>query len=253
MANVNVTLYDKAGNHLFPASVGTQIAVNNAQGQASNVDAEIVALRTAVNDIVSGTGLVFKGSLTADNGLPTEGYKAGWQYVVGEAGTYAGQVCEEGDMVVCIHSYEAPETPPETPAVVNADWAVIQKNIDGAVTGPAQAAAQHVATFADASGKTLADSGFTIGASVPADAKFTDTTYAAATDKADGLLTKEGFVKLNNLTQGITSVVAGAGIAVAVEGTEVTVSEQFVDTAIVSNLDDVPANLRDGGLVILKA
>lgn len=242
MANINVTLYDKQGNALQPKSIASQIEINDAKGTASNVDAEIVALRASINEIISGDGLVFKGKLTADAGLPTEGYKAGWQYVVGEAGTYAGQVCEDGDMVVCIATYVAD-------TASNADWAVVQKNIDGAVTGPASATALNVAVFADASGKTLKDGGIAI----PADAKFTDTTYTAATATADGLLTKEGFTKLEGLVQGVTSVKAGTGVEVAVNGTEVTVSEQFVDTAIVSDLADVPANLRDGGLVILKA
>lgn len=314
MANVNVTLYDKQGNTLQPASVAAQITVNNAAGKASNVDAEITNLRSQISNIVSGEGLAFKGKLTAENGLPVADYKAGWQYVVGEAGTYAGQVCEVGDMLVCINSYVAPEPPAEgeeapEPTVNNADWSVLQVNLVGAVTGPDKAVAQHVAAFADTSGKTILDTGFTIGVSVPADAKFTDTTYELATAQKDGLLAKGDFTKLqnafvkgtdtaDNLTDGKTKVVmtaaerqklagvaegaevnqnalakvavgdktitadskqdtltfaAGAGITLSAEGKTVTVAETYVDSCIVTDLKNVPSNLRDGGLVILKA
>lgn len=40
----------------------------------------------------------------------------------------------------------------------------------------------------------------TLGASVPSDAKFTDTTYGVATTSANGLMSKEDKVKLNNLS-----------------------------------------------------
>jgi hypothetical protein len=56
----------------------------------------------------------------------------------------------------------------------DADWAVIQANIDGAVTGPVSSVANHIAVFDGATGKVVKDSGFTIETSVPAGAIFTD-------------------------------------------------------------------------------
>ena len=56
--------------------------------------------------------------------------------------------------------------------VNDAHWTVSQTNIDGAVTGPAASTDAHVAVFDGASGKVVKDSGFTLGASVPADAVF---------------------------------------------------------------------------------
>lgn len=44
----------------------------------------------------------------------------------------------------------------------------------------------------------------------------------------------------------------GDGIRATVSGTTVTVDENYIDSCIVSSLDDVPANLRNGGLIILK-
>lgn len=60
-------------------------------------------------------------------------------------------------------------------AVINADWTVVQTNIDGAVTGPTSAANDHVVTFSGTTGKIVKDSGKTLGVSVPANAVFTDT------------------------------------------------------------------------------
>lgn len=319
---LNTKLYGKNGEtqtQLNPETVAAQVIINDAAGVGSNVEAEIEKLRTDVAALING-GVVFKGALTVTSGLPTVSYKAGWQYIVQDAGTYAGKVCEAGDFIVCVKNYASG-------SASNSDWAVLQVNIVGAVTGPANSVANHVAAFDGTSGKIIKDSGYTIGKSVPADAEFTDTTYAPATSAADGLMTAAQFTKLggieagadktdrdnvaaagafikatdtadgisdgttkvmmtatertklNGITAGaevnqnaISKVVvgsstitatgktdsltlaAGTGIKLAAAPTDkkVTISEAYVDSCIVSNLDDVPANLRDGGLIILK-
>ena len=48
------------------------------------------------------------------------------------------------------------------------------------VSGPASAVSGQIAVFDGTTGKVIKDSGFTIATSVPANAKFTDTTYTAA-------------------------------------------------------------------------
>lgn len=53
-------------------------------------------------------------------------YKIGWTYKVVEDGTYAGQVCQIGDMLIAIADY--------ADSFKNEDWTVVQTNIDGAVT-----------------------------------------------------------------------------------------------------------------------
>lgn len=86
----------------------------------------------------------------------------------------------------------------------NDDWTVIQSNIVGAVTGPDTVIAGHVATFNGTSGRIIQDSGFSIASSVPANARFTDTTYAAATTSADGLMTASDKAKLNGIAAALT-------------------------------------------------
>lgn len=319
---LNTKLYGKNGEtqtQLNPETVAAQVIINDAAGEGSNVEAEIEKLRTDVAALING-GVVFKGALTTTSGLPTVSYKAGWQYIVQDAGTYAGKVCEAGDFVVCVKNYASG-------SASNSDWAVLQVNIVGAVTGPANSVANHVAAFDGTSGKIIKDSGYTIGKSVPADAEFTDTTYAPATSAADGLMTAAQFTKLGGIeagadktdrdnvaaagafikatdtadsitegntkklmtsaertklngitagaevnqnaiskvTVGSTTITAtgktdtlkleagtGISLAAATADKKVTISEAYVDSCIVSNLDDVPANLRDGGLIILK-
>lgn len=68
--------------------------------------------------------LIFKGTLgISDDGatvlvLPDE-HEEGWTYLVVTAGTYAGQLCEKGDFVICVSSGEAAS---------DLDWTVVQGN-----------------------------------------------------------------------------------------------------------------------------
>lgn len=318
---VKTQLYSHEGNAntpLAPNTLADAVAMNDVNGGASTVEAEIVALRQAVEAAV-GKGQHFRGVVNSTSGLPTVNYKAGWLYSVQEAGTYAGNTCEVGDLIICIKDYASG-------SAANSDWAVLQANLDGAVTGPASSVAAHVVVFDGTSGKRIKDSGFTIAASVPANAKFTDTTYNAATDAADGLLTaalhkklvgietgadktdadnvkaagafmtasntaddiadgtkkvvmtsaertkltgiatgaevnQNAFAKVKVGTTTITAaakqdtleIEAGEGVTITASGKKVTIKETYVDSCVVSSLDNVPANLRNGGLVILKS
>ena len=307
-----------ANTPLAPETLAQAVHINDVEGNESTVEAEIIALRKAVEAAVS-KGQHFQGVVNSTAGLPTLNYKAGWLYAVQEAGTYAGNVCEVGDLIICIRDYASG-------SASDSDWQVMQANLDGAVTGPSSSVSAHVVVFSGTSGKRIIDSGFTIGCSVPADAKFTDTTYLAATDEADGLMTAALHKKLSNvedgadktdtenvsaagayikatdtadsLKDGTSNVVmtkterdklaavaegaevnqnafakvvvgtetitatdkqdtleieAGEGVTLSVSGKKVTIKETYIDTCAVSNLDDVPSNLRNGGLVVLKA
>lgn len=98
----------------------------------------------------------------------------------------------------------------EGTSVVNADWTVVQSNIDGAVTGPSSSVDAHVAVFNGATGKIIKDSGFTIGKSVPSNAVFTDTD------------TKVTSVSNHYVPSGGTAATETAGSAVAYGGKVIT-------------------------------
>ena len=108
----------------------------------SEIDTKLNALLGA-ND-----ALVFKGIIDGEHPLPTTGYEVGHTYRVNAAGTYAGQKCEQGDLIICIADALSTSTP---------HWTVAQTNIDGAVIGPNTSTANAVSTFADATGKVIKD------------------------------------------------------------------------------------------------
>jgi hypothetical protein len=130
--------------------------------------------------IVSIQAMQFKGVANSASDLDADALP-GWTYRAGTAFTLGGEEIEVGDMIICT---AAATTDP----VAAAQWAVIQNNIDGAVVGPSTSVDGQIAIFDGATGKVLADSGFTIATSVPADAVFTDTTYDVFDDTTDGLV-----------------------------------------------------------------
>lgn len=150
---------------------------NTAQIATTEFVQALINSKIAAADAMIYKGTIGKGGTAT--ALPAT-HSVGWTYKVVTAGTYAGATCEVGDMIVCLNNGTTDN---------NDDWSVVQTNIDGAVTGPASAVTNHVAVFDGTTGKVIKDSGFTIGISVPSNAKFTDTTYTVmkgATSNAAG-------------------------------------------------------------------
>ena len=56
---------------------------------------------------------------------------------------------------------------------------------------------------------------YSLAKSVPADAKFTDTTYSAATQSASGLMSAADKIKLDGLTPGQITISAGSGFTIS--------------------------------------
>lgn len=138
------------------ATVLSAVAVTDDDKDTRNAKQYIDDLVKATSDAmrfmgVIGTGGAITSTLdeTKDKNITTlTGYKIGWSFKVGEAGTYQGQTCEVGDMLIVIGE-----------AGTEADWYVLQANIDGAVTGPVSATDQVMAMFDGETGKVIADSG----------------------------------------------------------------------------------------------
>lgn len=91
-----------------------------------------------------------------DNTIPTTDYKAGQMWRVSVAGTYVGQKCEPGDLIICLKDY-AEE------GASNDDFLVVQANIDGAVTSSTSASTDgNIVVFDGITGKIIKDSSVTI-------------------------------------------------------------------------------------------
>lgn len=84
-------------------------------------------IKAYVDAIISASqGIVYKGTINSVNDIPTT-YDVGWLYMIGTAGTYVGQKCEVGDLMIAVVARTGTGNQ-------NSDWDVIQTNIEGAIT-----------------------------------------------------------------------------------------------------------------------
>lgn len=90
--------------------------------------------------------------------------------------TVSGVNVEAGDMIIVKASIASGATFTDS----NVD--VVQKNLDGAVTGPSTATANHVAVFDGNTGKVIKDGAYTLAANVPSTALFTDANVLQTSD-----------------------------------------------------------------------
>lgn len=203
------------GTPTAPTALST---VNNTQIATTAFVHNLVSSSIAAND-----AMIFKGVINRNTDLPAT-HELGWTYKIGTTGTYAGNVCEVGDMIICVTSGTAAN---------NAHWTVVQANVDGAVTGPTASTVGHVATFNSATGKVIKDSGYTIATSVPANAKFTDTTYSNATTTTPGLMSASDKVKVD---AAVTNIKIASGTNINAVGTpSVTATKNGAETTLTFN------------------
>lgn len=125
------------------------------EGNAVIDDTIILATMNDVSNLVAANdAMVFKGTIgdTSDSpsitALPNDA-KVGWTYKVVTKGTYAGHICEIGDLLICTEE-------------TNHTWTVAQSNIDGAVTGPTTSAINNIPVFSNTNGNIIKDSGTSI-------------------------------------------------------------------------------------------
>lgn len=112
---------------------------------------------------------------STDNPLPSTGYKAGQMWRVTAEGIYAGTTCEIGDLIICLKDYVED-------SAGNADFMVVQGNIDGAVTGADSSTDGHIVVFNGATGKVIKDSNVAIASLNDAIAKAHDHTNKTQLD-----------------------------------------------------------------------
>lgn len=201
--------------HAIEITAGKGIKV--AKDPVDNLE---LTTKQYVDKILSANdAMIFKGILDNTHNLP-DTHETGWTYRVNKAGTYAGKICEIGDLIICVT---------DGLSANDSHWTVAQTNIDGAVIGPESINTSNtVAIFNGTNGRIIKNSGFTIGKSVPSNAVFTDTHYTthlyAGTGTAQNAATTNGNTKLtvadnttvrNNVTikgSGATTVVSdGSG------------------------------------------
>lgn len=152
----NGQLHIRNGEKLIrinPESIGAQVKLTAQNGVTqADAQAELEAVHAKIDGLLtSADAMQFKGVVNAEGDLPTT-YEPGWTWKVASAGSYKGNTCEVGDMIVAVVSRSGTGNE-------NSDFSVIQSNIDGAVTGPASAVGDDLAAFDGATGKVVKDSG----------------------------------------------------------------------------------------------
>lgn len=119
------------------------------------VGSDEVAVKSYVDGLISNLVSSAPGVVDGDHPLPVDGYKAGQTWRVALAGTYAGQKCEVGDLIICIKDFNTQTN--------NSDFMVVQANVDGAVTSTATTSTVgEIVVFNAATGKVIKGSGVNI-------------------------------------------------------------------------------------------
>jgi hypothetical protein len=139
-----------------PTFTGTPSAPTAAAGTNTTQIATTAFVNNAVGaGFAANDAMLFKGTIGTGGtvtALPNT-HSIGWTYRVITAGTYAGQSCEIGDLIICIA---------DGTAANNAHWTVAQGNISNmstVVAGPSSATSGNFPVFDGTTGKKIKDSG----------------------------------------------------------------------------------------------
>lgn len=115
---------DSATNATNALNATNATNATNADKATKDGDGNVIKNTYATKSEISAltSALVYKNTVNKSSDLPTTNVKVGDVYVVATAGMYAGQICENGDMIIAKVGGNTPE------------WTIVQTNIDGAIT-----------------------------------------------------------------------------------------------------------------------
>ena len=232
----NLVIEDVTGITNRPWSISiTGMADGATKDGEGHVISTYYATNTRVNELLAAAdALIFKGVLDSsqaydDDGrkvyrsLPTNGYSAGWTYKVNHDDTYAGYVCEVGDLVIAIN-----DGPVSGVEVRPQDWTVVQANLESAITGTGNLVTpKSFAIFEGSSGKTVRDTGIYLVS--------LDHTDALAGVNRVGWL--DGFAILGQTFTQASDLVSGVAnqMAFGDSGPQIQFTDEDVTGAIIYN------------------
>ena len=150
------TMGEKIDN--VETALGTKAPIENPIFSGTvKVGEDEVALKTYVDGLFANLEerCAIPSIVDSTNPIPAD-YKAGESYRVAEAGTYVGVECEVGDLILVIKDYVAG-------TASDADFMVLQANIDGAVTSTADVTTiGEIVVFDSVTGRVIKGSGVQI-------------------------------------------------------------------------------------------
>lgn len=227
-------------------AVATKAPIENPVFSGTvKVGEEEVALKSYVDGLFANLeeSCATPAVVNTDNPIPAD-YKAGQTYRVAEAGVYAGVECEVGDLILVIKDY-AVDT------ASDADFMVLQANIDGAVTSTADATTVgEIVVFDAVTGKVIKGSGVQIASLNEAIAKAHEHANKDQLDTYDKTQAEllaaakteaEGLVAALETTMG-DALANKADKATTLEGYGIT--DAYNKTEIDNNLKTITDNLN---------
>lgn len=223
-----------------------------------------------VDRLIAGLNDFTVGVVDSSTPLPATDYKVGQTFRVAEAGTYAGQQCEVGDLIIVISDYADSQK--------DTDFLVVQANVSGAVTGPDASTDANIVVFDGITGKKIKDSSVTLASLQDAIAKahehtnktvldsytktetellqevdskiessLTEGGYVTDTDLADYVLQETYDTKMGQIDSSISTIQSNLNTKITAADLEERVGDipaettikQYVDTAVGSGGADV--------------
>lgn len=153
--NGNIPTWNGTTGDALNSGYGVETTLTGGTSSIPRAD----AVKNYIDALLSANdAMIFKGTvgtggtvtITDFNALVV--YNAGWTYKVITAGTIKGHACEVGDMLIA--------TVDRASGGINADWTVVQSNIDGAVIGPISATDNNFPLFDGSTGKLIKNSSY---------------------------------------------------------------------------------------------
>lgn len=262
-----------AGTSSFSGSyndLSDKPTVDTAMSADSTNAVQNKVIKAYVDGIVAASqGVVYKGVINSAADIPTT-YDVGWLYMIATAGTYVGQECEVGDLMIAVVKREDAGNQ-------NSDWDVIQTNIVGAITEITGDSPITVSGTGASRTIELDDSGVTTGgygdttAQTPAFGatfkvpSFTVDQYgrltaatehvvtipsAAASDSANGLMSKADYTLLHGLDGRVQTI---EGEIDTLQAHMVTVATETLAAGQTSVSVTIPENVNIIGVTFKNA
>ncbi len=214
------------------------------------LDGKDLATKEYADSVVAAAKTEVPTVIDDENPFPSQAYKAGQKYVVAKAGTYLGQKCEVGDVILITKDYAEG-------TASDSDGLVLQANIDGAVTGADSSIDGEIVVFNGATGKVIKSSKINMTALSDAIAKahkHANKNKLDTYDKTQAELlaeaSKDAQSKVDTLKTTVdtkadkATTLAGYGIEDAYNKTEVEAKLKTIEDNVNTKVDSVTVDSK---------
>lgn len=204
------------------------------------VGTDEVALKSYVDGLIGNLTSCAPGIVDSSNALPEADYKAGQTFRVAEAGEYAGNDCEVGDLIIVVKDYNVD-------SASESDFMVVQANIDGAITTAVESATVgEIVVFDAVTGRVVKGSGINIASLQEVIDKMhehSNKTILDSYDKTQSELLAAAKTEAEGLVNTLSEVVDGkADKATTLEGYGIT--NAYTSAQVDALLSPITENLN---------